>query len=343
MPRNALLLAAIWLVPGMARGWGDDGHKLVLREAIRTLPPAARRLYENKGRELDRLTVEPDHRSQVPAEGCKHWINIEKTEPAYVAALNAALTAAYGGEGYADEDARGVAAGLDTQTFGTLPPPWPATRVGPLWDAFPPTLEAFRRRYGRLEVFIGSVPYQPLLYTRALAGAIARADRKRTLAYAAYLAHYTADLHVPVHVTANYRGQYSANLLFDDRERGDPHCRFESGYLRTDLAEVIRAVRALRGKPVIVPAAGITPLVLAAARRAYGLAPVLLETDRAAVKKIDPRRDWDGWVAAVTPAYRIMAAGQLAAAADLLSSLLLTAAQGNGLEPPAKSGTMDGK
>jgi len=330
MRRIACLALPLLLAPAAAFAWGDDGHKLVLREAIRTLPPDVRRVYERKTRELDRLVVEPDHRSQVPAEGCKHWINIEKTAPDYLAQLDAALHREYGTEGWADEDARGVAAALDDRVFRADPPPWTAARVDPLWSALPPTLDAFRAAHGRLDVFIGTVVYQPLLYTRALARALARGDTRRALAYAGYLAHYTADLHVPVHVTANYRGQYSSHLLFEDRERGDPHCRFETGYLKADLARIVEAVKARRNRPVVLAPDRITPLVIEAARHAYDLAPRLLEIDRTAVARADPRRDWEGWLAAVTPAYRDLASAQLAAAADLLSSLLLTAA-GTGL------------
>lgn len=338
MRRPAILLC-LALLPGTAAPWGDDGHKLILREAIRTLPPDVRRFYDGKGRELDRLVVEPDHRSQVPAEGCKHWVNVEKTEAAYVDRLSAALVAEYGEEDYADEDARGVAAGIDKGLFGATPPPWNAARVEPLWKGFPPTLGEYRRRFGRLEIFIGTVVYQPVLYTRALARAIARGDKKRALAYAGYLAHYAGDLHVPVHVTSNYKGQYTGHLTFDDRERGDAHCRFETGYLKADLAEVARAVRARRGAPVVVPAGRITPLALRAASDAYVLAPKLFEIDRAATAKADPRRDWDAWVAAATPGYRTMAAAQLAMAADFLSSLLMSAAKGEDLlvAPPGSS------
>jgi hypothetical protein len=331
MPTRRPALAAtllLLLAPGAARPWGEDGHTLILEEAITALPPDVWQRFEGNRRELGRLVMEPDRRSQTPMEGCKHWINVEKLAPGYAAVLEHDLLAAYGDDGYADEDARGVAARLDATFFRTTPAPWPAARVDPLWDTVPPTLEAFRRRYGHLEVFIGSVVYQPLLYTRALAGALASRDRKRVPPYLAYLAHYTGDLHVPVHVSSNYKGQYSGNLTYDDKERGDVHARFESGFVKAELDALRREVRRRLPPPRALAPDAITPRAIREAREAYALLPAILAADQAATRTADPRRDWEKYLAKAAPAFREPAARQLAAATALLADLLMTAAAG---------------
>jgi len=319
---------ALLLIPAAARPWGDDGHRLVLEEAITALPPGVWHRLSGNRHELDRLVLEPDRHSQTPMEGCKHWINIEKLSPDYVRALTRDLAAAYGDDGYADEDARGVAAALDDATFRAAPPPWDAVRTDPLWDAVPPTLEAFRRRYGHLEVFIGSVVYQPLLYNRALAGAMEAKDKKRSLIYTGYLAHYTADLHVPVHVSSNYKGQYSGNLTYNDKERGDVHARFESGFVKSDLEHLRREVRRRLPVPHALAPGEITPRAIQEAREAYALLPALLAADQAATRACDPRRDWEKYLNAVGPSFREPAARQLTAATAFLADLLMTAAAG---------------
>lgn len=328
--RRALSRAALalLLLPAAARPWGDDGHRLILEEAITALPPDVWHRLSGNRRELDRLVLEPDRHSQAPMEGCKHWINVEKLAPDYVRALTRNLAATYGDDGYADEDARGVAAALDDGYFRAAPPPWDAARAEPLWGAVPPTLEAFRRTFGHLEVFIGSMVYQPLLYTRALAGALDAKDKKRVLLYTGYLAHYTADLHVPVHVSSNYKGQYSGNLIYNDKERGDVHARFESGYVKSDLEHLRREVRRRLPSPHALAPGEITPRAIREAREAYALLPALLLADQAATRSCDPRRDWDRYLAAVGPAFLEPATRQLTAATAFLADLLMTAAAG---------------
>ncbi|MEK7765537.1 MAG: hypothetical protein AAB368_04805, partial [bacterium] len=254
---RSLLLVLCVAVPGRAPAWGEDGHRLVLRLALEALPAAARSPYVGLDADLARAVVEADSLSAVPAEACKHWIDVEKLDPGYLRSLRDALQRQYGGEAYADEDARAFATTVDHAAFRRDPPPWSAARLAPLWDALPPTLEGFRARYGRLETFIGVIPYQPLLYTRALARSLAAGDRRRIVHAAGYLAHYVADLHVPVHVTSDYKGQYSGNGIFKDRERdrGDVHVRFESGFVKAALPALEREAR----KTLATPGTPLSP------------------------------------------------------------------------------------
>lgn len=64
------------------------------------------------------------------------------------------------------------------------------------------------QKYGRdsLEKY-GYLPYQVMLTHRRLTAAFKTWDRDSILYYAADLAHYIADAHVPLHTTLNYDGQ----------------------------------------------------------------------------------------------------------------------------------------
>ncbi len=325
------------LAPARLWAWGNDGHWLVLESALNALPADVKRIYAGRWEALKRATVEPDKHSSVPTEGCKHYLNIEKLDPSYLTSLKAALDRTYGGEGFADEDARGLAAGIERPLFARRPPPWSEEETGPLWERVPPTLTSFRKRYGHMEIFIGTVVYQPLLYTRALSRAIVKGDSRWIAKHAGYLAHYVGDLHVPLHVTSNYKGQYSGNPAFGDRRRshGTVHARFEIGHLRAHLESLKRDVaRACRVAQPVQPDR-ITPRAIAAAREAYRLAEGLMKADRDAARQADPQRSWSRYLKAVSPAFKPVTTRQLTAASVMLADLLLTASQGNLLAPPA--------
>jgi len=313
----------------------------VLQAAIQILPDDARRIFAGSTRDINRAVVEPDGLNPVPAEACKHWIDVEKLDPAYLAALEARLTAAFGTDGWADEDARLEDTAVATARFGSDPPPWAEPRLAPLWSALPPTIEAFRQAHGRMELFTGSIVWQPFLYARAFARAVAAGDRRRAIRTAGWLAHYTADLTMPLHVSSNYRGQFTRNLIFSDKERGDVHARFETGYLKERLAEISAEVKKARRKPAPLTAAGIFPLCLETARATCSRIPAILEADRAAVAAADPRRDWERYVGAVDAGFHRPAAEQLELAIDLVARLLLSAQTPSFLGNPAASGKME--
>lgn len=339
-----ITLVLVFPVDGWA--WGNDGHWLILETALGALPPEVRRIFAGQEKLLRRYTVEPDKHSTVPAEGCKHYLNIEKLDRRYLAALQTALKRTYGQTGFADEDARGVAARIERRLFTRSPPPWSAEEVQPLWKQLPPTLPAFRTRYKQMEIFIGTVVYQPLLYTQALSRAIANGSQRWTFRYAGYLAHYVGDLHVPLHVTTNYKGQYSGNPVIASSRRSsrtDVHARFEIGLIRSHLDFLRREIaKACRDARPIAPQ-DITPRAIAAAQEAYSLAEIVLETDRRAASQADPRRAWPRYLRAASSTLKPLAARQLAAASIMLADLLLTASQGNLLATLPGSSNMEAR
>jgi len=136
-------------------------------------------------------------------------------------------------------------------------------------------------------------------------------------------------------VSSNYKGQYTGNLTYVDKERGDVHARFESGYVKSSIDSLRREVRKRLPHPVALDPASITPRAIREAREAYALLPALLAADQAATRTADPRRDWERYLAQAAPAFREPAIRQLTAATAFLADLLMTAARG--AMPPVRT------
>ena len=267
--------------------------------------------------------MEPDMRSAPVAEGSRHFLDLEKLDPAYLSGLRNELARVYGVGGYADEDARMVAGDFDQGWFAGNPPPWKPDRIGPLLASLPPTIPAFRAAMERMEIFSGTVVYQPYLMANALSRARVRRDHRAILGFTGYLAHFTGDLFVPLHLTANYKGQYSGNPVFNDKERGDVHARFETGFIKARLETVLTALARPQSPPEEVRLDDITRLCIGAAATSYPLAERILAADNQASKKADPRRDWDGYLKAVSPEFIAITEIQLKSASRLLAALIL--------------------
>src|SRR6266446_5498429 len=80
--RAPLLLAAVAmfvLSPRTARAWGGKGHKLIVNQAVDTLPAEIRYFFEaNRGFLLQHVTDPLDAIEKTPAERRNHFILLEK-------------------------------------------------------------------------------------------------------------------------------------------------------------------------------------------------------------------------------------------------------------------------
>lgn len=317
-----MLSCAAGLVPAFAGSWGRDGHDLILGRALSMLPDAERTFYSGRRAELARWMAEPDKHHSLPLESCRHWLDLEKLSPEYVARLKSAAASACP-RGCADEHLRDIALQIDSAYFKIFPPPFGPERARSLWDSLPVLYRDFRATYGELETAIGSVVYQPELYAAALVQARAAGDARAAAKFAGLLAHYAADAFEPFHLTADYRGQYSGNLYFRHSERGDAHARFETGFIRARREKIAQALSASPGDPAPPPPGGITARVIASSRLAYGLLPALIEADRQACERADPRRKWNAYLREADPVFMDIAARQMAAASRLLAGIFL--------------------
>jgi hypothetical protein len=80
--RAPLLLAAVavfLLFPRTARGWGGKGHKLIMNQAVDTLPGEIRYFFEaNRGFLLQHVTDPLDAIEKIPSERHHHFLYLDK-------------------------------------------------------------------------------------------------------------------------------------------------------------------------------------------------------------------------------------------------------------------------
>ncbi|MCD0488485.1 zinc dependent phospholipase C family protein [Pedobacter sp. MC2016-14] len=77
-------------------------------------------------------------------------------------------------------------------------------------DSIPRSYEAAEKKYGYKKLHEnGILPWQILKSYTKLVNAFKQRDSIKILVHSAYLGHYIADAHVPLHTTANHNGQLS--------------------------------------------------------------------------------------------------------------------------------------
>src|SRR5258708_16650715 len=83
--RAPLLLAAVVmfvLFPRTTRAWGGKGHKLIVNQAIDTLPAEIRYFFEaNRGFLLQHVTDPLDAIEKIPSERHHHFLYLHKYGP----------------------------------------------------------------------------------------------------------------------------------------------------------------------------------------------------------------------------------------------------------------------
>ncbi|MDA1184260.1 MAG: hypothetical protein O2930_06400 [Acidobacteria bacterium] len=227
----AVLVAAVLLAPADADAWGFDAHRFIVDRAVALLPDAIRPLFEAHRAEVVERSIDPDtwRTAGFDEESPNHFLNIDWEG-----------FGAYPFDALPRDHSAAVAKfGVEriTQT-GTVP--WRVEEMfGKLREAF--------NRYGR-------------------GNGSARSD---VLLFAAWLAHYVSDAHVPFHAVVNHDGQLTG-------QRG-MHARFES-------ATFERYRDRLRIAPTpIAPVARPRDFTFAAVLEGTRLVPTILDADRRAL------------------------------------------------------------
>lgn len=218
----AALLAALLAVSSPAMAWGFDAHKFIADRMIALLPAELRPLFEQRRAFIVERAIDPDL-----------WRNVgwEAEPPNHFLDLDHAAFGPYPFEGlprdYSDAVQKFGKAFVEEQ--GTLP--WRTAEF-----------------YGRLQREFESLKRQPppgyALDNIAL--------------YAAVLAHYVADGHVPLHAVVNYDGQLT-------RQQG-VHSRWEAELFERNRSKLTIAPPAL--KPVTNPRDFMFATLLASNRAA---------------------------------------------------------------------------
>ena len=286
----ALLLAALPARPALA--WGDHVHKLIVRLTVEILPDEVRKRLGLPGREMAAGSVAPDERAKTDrAEGPRQYIDIEMTDAAFLAAWRLKLAAAGTLEGESMRKLRGE---FVNAYFTKHKLPLAAAESDRLFRALPETLEGFLGKVG-LDGggWIGTGPYTVGVRYRELVAAIRSGRGGEVRRLAGELSHYVGDLHMPLHLTINYKGQFTRNLILKTKDPRDPsrhcHVRYEVMACRANISRLEKAIQR-RLIPASAPPEGRTPTSLAidAARRAYPLGEKILDADRELVPPAPP-------------------------------------------------------
>ena len=236
--KAAVLLAFVLLVPRPAHAWGFEAHKFIMDRAIALLPAEIRPLFEQHRAEVVERAIDPDT-----------WIiaGWEEERPHH----------------FVDMDSPG----FGQYPFNELPRDYTAALAkfgeAKMRDAgtVPWTTEEV---YGSLRRAFEAYP------RRANFGASAHLD---VILFSAWLAHYVADAHVPLHGVANYDGQLT--------QQWGVHSRWEATLFeryRNQLTIVPKAIA-----PVKDPRGFIFNALL----QDYQLAQTVLKADRDAIGNRD--------------------------------------------------------
>jgi hypothetical protein len=200
MSRLVLLVAVLWSVaPTPAAAWGFEPHRFIMDRAIALLPPELRPLFEKHRAMVVERAIDPDT-----------W-----------------RTAGF------EEEEKNHFLDLDWEGFGKYP-----------FTALPRDYAAAVAKFGRERIEdMGTLPWRAEEYHGNLRRAFEAYGRRGPFGqfdivfFAATLAHYVSDGHVPFHAVVNYDGQLTG--------QNGIHSRFE-----TALFERYRNQLTIAPKPI---------------------------------------------------------------------------------------------
>ena len=234
-----LLLSLLLLTPTPARAWGFEAHKFIVERAIALLPAELRPLFEKNRATVVERAIDPDtwRTAGFESESPNHFLD------------------------------------LDWEGYGKYP-----------FNDLPRDYTAAIAKFGRDRIEQnGTLPWRVEEYFGNLRRAFESYGRRGRfgqfdiLFYAASLAHYISDAHVPLHAVANYDGQLS-------NQRGI-HARFEATLFERYQSQLTITPRPI---PVIKnPRDFVFETVLAGTQ----LVPPILASDLAAIGNRDEYDD----------------------------------------------------
>lgn len=225
----AAACAAAVLAPAPARAWGFEAHRFVMDRAIALLPDAIRPLFERHRAMVVERSIDPDtwlgRLAGYESEAPNHFLD------------------------------------LDWEGYGPYP-----------FAALPRDLTAAIAKYGRERVEQnGLVPWRVEEFHGSLRRAFEAYERRGPfgrydiLFFAAWLAHYVSDAHVPFHAVLNYDGQLT--------NQHGIHARFESILFERYLSTLTIAPKAV--PPILQPRDYVFDVLIEGTR----LVPPILKAD----------------------------------------------------------------
>jgi hypothetical protein len=170
---------------------------------------------------------------------------------------------------------------------------------------------------------VGRLPWRIEEMTEKMSEAMRAGDWEKTLATAAWLSHYVADAHMPLHTTKNYKGQFTGNVINEDLPVEDKHVhfRFEIRLIERNLDEIKVSMRR-RARPATFleePGEKVWQILLDSYKEIDDLLKADLECG-----KLDPTFG-DKFYEAFKGEVGGLAEGRLAASAQAVASFWYTA------------------
>lgn len=189
---SLLMAAVLLLVPAPAHAWGFEAHKLIADRFIALLPPQLKPLFERRKAFIVERSVDPDLWRTVgfEAEPPNHFVDLDY--------------------------------------YGQYP-----------FTELPHDYDRAVQKFGREVVHQqGTLPWRTQEFSGRLQREFTSLEGKSPSSYAldnivlfaAVLAHYVSDGHVPLHAVVNYDGQHT-------NQRG-VHGRWESGLFERNRARL---------------------------------------------------------------------------------------------------------
>jgi hypothetical protein len=234
MWRIVTLVGLLVSWPSSAQAWGFDAHKLIADRMIELLPPELKPLFEQRRPFIVERSIDPDL-----------WRTV----------------------GWADEPPHHFL-DIDHEAFGPYP-----------FNGLPRDYADAVQKFGREFIHTqGLLPWRTAEFFGRLQREFASLTRTpppgyatdNIVLYAAVLAHYVSDGHVPLHAVVNYNGQLSG--------QDGVHARWESELFERHRSKLTIAPPPV--KPVRVPRDVMFEVLLASNRAAAGV----FEADRKAAE-----------------------------------------------------------
>ena len=214
---SALTILLVFSDTGSAFAWGSEGHRLITAKALEVLPPDLASFYSPHLTQLKGLCVEPDELWKDPAQ----W------------------------KGHPEWKDRSNWHFLDMDHFHFQYPFTEFPRGRAEADSLYARADSLYDGHGNA----GYLPWTIQDYYRALVNAWRVGDAEGVIRNSGLLSHFAGDASMPLHLTRNYKGQYTGNIVYR-LARGSPasadrsiHERFEIALVEKNLARYEKAVR----------------------------------------------------------------------------------------------------
>lgn len=203
-------LAGLGLLPFSLRAWGGDGHRLITRLAVKTLPEDMPPFFPAALKQLEVLSIEPDEwrdkEERAISETLYPGHETDHIFKADVFQHDRLPTDRYQ---YFDQLHR---EGRDVRRIGTLP-------------------------YRAMELFQRSrVSFRRWMKSE---GDLRRVYESRIIEDAGIMNHYLADGSMPMHVSQNYNGWFQEENPKEFTRDRTAHGRFESAFVKAQIKDEI--------------------------------------------------------------------------------------------------------